>query len=41
MSEPEAPVKNQVGDRIAQLQREVAYHSYRYHVLDDPVVSDA
>ena len=27
--------------RIAQLRREINYHSYRYHALDDPVISDA
>jgi DNA ligase (NAD+) len=30
-----------VAERIAALRREVSYHSYRYHVLDDPVISDA
>ncbi len=28
-------------ERIAHLRREINYHSYRYHALDDPVVSDA
>jgi len=28
-------------ERIEQLRREINYHNYRYHVLDDPVVSDA
>jgi DNA ligase (NAD+) len=26
--------------RIEKLRREVAYHSYRYHVLDDPEIAD-
>ncbi len=26
---------------IERLRREVAYHNYRYYVLDDPVISDA
>lgn len=27
-------------ERLAQLRRELHLHNYRYHVLDDPVVSD-
>jgi DNA ligase (NAD+) len=27
-------------DRLEQLKREINYHNYRYHVLDDPVISD-
>ncbi len=27
--------------RIAELKTEINYHNYRYHVLDDPVISDA
>jgi DNA ligase (NAD+) len=30
-----------VAERFEALRREVSYHSYRYHVLDDPVISDA
>jgi hypothetical protein len=26
--------------RLEELRREINYHNYRYHVLDDPVVSD-
>lgn len=26
--------------RLSQLRQEVLYHSYRYHVLDDPTISD-
>ncbi|MDY7080750.1 MAG: NAD-dependent DNA ligase LigA [Chloroflexota bacterium] len=28
-------------EQVAQLRSEINYHNYRYHVLDDPVVSDA
>ena len=27
--------------RIAELKTEINYHNYRYHVLDDPLISDA
>ena len=27
-------------ERLAQLRREIHFHNYRYHVLDDPVISD-
>ncbi len=27
--------------RIEELRREIEYHNYRYHALDDPVISDA
>ena len=30
-----------IANRIAKLREEINYHSYRYHVLDDPVISDA
>ena len=30
-----------IADQIAALRRQVAFHSYRYHVLDDPLISDA
>lgn len=30
-----------VTGRIEALRREVSFHSYRYHVLDDPLISDA
>jgi DNA ligase (NAD+) len=29
------------GDRVAELRRLIDHHNYRYHVLDDPEVSDA
>jgi DNA ligase (NAD+) len=28
-------------NRLEILRREIQYHNYRYHVLDDPVISDA
>ncbi len=28
-------------ERIRELRRAIEHHSYRYHVLDDPEVSDA
>ena len=33
--------KKQAAKRIAELRDAVEYHSYRYHVLDDPEISDA
>jgi len=30
-----------VAERVAELRREINYHNYRYHVLDDPIISDA
>lgn len=31
----------EVAERIEKLRDEIRYHAYRYHVLDDPVISDA
>jgi DNA ligase (NAD+) len=31
----------QVKERIEELREQVRYHSYRYHVLDDPLISDS
>ena len=31
---------NYVNRRVAELRRELNYHNHRYHVLDDPVISD-
>jgi DNA ligase (NAD+) len=31
----------EIEKRIAELRQQIRYHNYRYHVLDDPVVSDA
>jgi DNA ligase (NAD+) len=30
----------QLRERLEELRREINYHDYRYHVLDDPVISD-
>jgi DNA ligase (NAD+) len=30
-----------VQQRIAELRDEINYHAYRYHTLDDPIISDA
>ncbi len=30
-----------IEDRIKKLQEDLTWHSHRYHVLDDPVISDA
>ena len=30
-----------VEERLVKLRRQVAYHSYRYHALDDPVINDS
>ncbi len=27
-------------NRLAELRKEINYHSYRYHTLDDPIISD-
>src|SRR5947208_13067846 len=47
--ESEQAVKQQAKDmdeataaaRVDELRREIEYHNYRYHTLDDPVISDA
>lgn len=31
---------NQMNARLEELRREINFHNYRYHVLDDPVISD-
>lgn len=31
---------SQTKERLEELRREINFHNYRYHVLDDPVVSD-
>jgi DNA ligase (NAD+) len=40
---PEIMAKSQdpLEQQLSQLRQEVARHNYRYHVLDDPVISDA
>jgi DNA ligase (NAD+) len=32
---------NQAVNRVKELREQIHYHNYRYHVLDDPVISDA
>ncbi|MGW8250218.1 MAG: DNA ligase LigA-related protein, partial [Anaerolineales bacterium] len=27
-------------ERLLELRQKINYHNYRYHVLDDPVISD-
>ena len=34
------PITDQIKKQAKRLQKELTEHSYRYHVLDDPVVSD-
>jgi DNA ligase (NAD+) len=36
-----APALNDVKTRVEQLRAELNHHLYRYHVLDDPEISDA
>jgi DNA ligase (NAD+) len=38
MSQPDL---GDIEQRIAQLRTEINYHAYRYHTLDDPIISDA
>ena len=33
--------RQEVEKRIEELRREIEEHSYRYYVLDDPVITDA
>lgn len=33
--------RDEAVQRAVQLKQEINYHNYRYHVLDDPVISDA
>jgi DNA ligase (NAD+) len=35
------PSQTQLAERAAQLRAELNEHSYRYYVLDDPIISDA
>ena len=30
-----------MAQHIAELRAEINYHAYRYHTLDDPLISDA
>ena len=38
MNEASSPEQGQ--DRLRQLQKEIHFHNYRYHVLDEPLISD-
>jgi DNA ligase (NAD+) len=33
-------MKGEIESKLAELRKEINYHSYRYHTLDDPLVSD-
>jgi DNA ligase (NAD+) len=33
-------MNGEIESRLAELRKEINYHSYRYHTLDDPLVSD-
>lgn len=33
--------RDELANRIAQLRKEIEYHTHRYYVLDDPSISDA
>jgi DNA ligase (NAD+) len=33
--------ERQLYDELEQLKQEIHFHNYRYHVLDDPLISDA
>jgi len=39
--EGELPDRERAAAELARLRDEINYHNYRYHVLDDPVISDA
>ncbi|MFZ2089687.1 MAG: NAD-dependent DNA ligase LigA [Desulfobaccales bacterium] len=39
MAQKEAP--REILDQVQALRDQIHYHNYRYHVLDDPVISDA
>lgn len=39
MAQTDAPAETQA--RAQELRDQIHYHNYRYHVLDDPVISDA
>lgn len=36
-----ADIEQQVEERIEELRQQLRYHGYRYHVLDEPEISDA
>jgi DNA ligase (NAD+) len=37
----EIPMAAEPTQRVAELREQLRYHLYRYHVLDDPIISDA
>lgn len=41
MSPDEQTATRQAAERAAALREQINYHSYRYHVLDSPVITDA
>ncbi len=38
---PDVPGPEAAREELARLREEISYHDYRYHVLDDPLISDA
>jgi DNA ligase (NAD+) len=38
---PEGPDPKTVQQRVTRLRQEINHHAYRYHTLDDPLISDA
>src|SRR5205085_11448568 len=38
---PHARLTEALGQRAAELRRQLEYHGHRYYVLDDPEISDA
>jgi DNA ligase (NAD+) len=32
--------KDQLYNRLIALKQEINFHNFRYHVLDDPIISD-
>ncbi|MEE9248044.1 MAG: NAD-dependent DNA ligase LigA, partial [Dehalococcoidia bacterium] len=35
------PESTDIRKRIAELREQIDYHNHRYHVLDDPVITDS
>jgi DNA ligase (NAD+) len=33
--------ENEIKFELKKLRQEINYHNYRYHVLDDPLISDS
>ncbi|MBC7240674.1 MAG: NAD-dependent DNA ligase LigA, partial [Chloroflexi bacterium] len=34
-------IPKEVVEEVERLRKEIAYHDYRYYILNDPVISDA